>query len=443
MKLKKEVKLKKALGLFEATAYGVGIILGAGIYALIGHAAGIAGNAIWLSFVVAAIIASFTAFSYAELSGMFQKEAAEFVYVKEATRKKPLAFIIGWVAIVTGIVSVSTVALGFGGYFQAIFGTPQILNALALIAALSILNFWGIKESAKFNIVATAIEMLGLLIIIALGVSFFGNVNYLEVPGNAAPFSLDFFTSILAATAIIFFAYLGFEEMANMSEETKNAKKTIPKALLIALAVSTIIYILVSIAAVSAVPWNELSQSKAPLATVAEKAFGANAYFLLAVMALFATANTVLILLIVTSRMLYGMASESSLPKWLAKVHDGRKTPHIAIALSAIFAMLFTLLGKIGVVASITDFGVFVVFLAVNGAVVLLRYSKPNARRTFKTPINIGKFPLLSFLGALFCFLMLFQFIEVVHILGYDVPIIIFGLAVVVLGYPVYRMVNR
>src|SRR3989338_9452863 len=165
----KKYKLKKEIGLFEAILYGVGIILGAGIYALIGKGAGIAGNALWLSFLIGAVIATFTGFSYAELSSMYPKEAAEFVYTKHAFRRKILPFIVEWIMLFTVTISAATVALGFAGYWSFLFGGNIALIALMLIIAMSLINYFGIKESAKYNDISTIIETFGLVAIIALG----------------------------------------------------------------------------------------------------------------------------------------------------------------------------------------------------------------------------------------------------------------------------------
>jgi APA family basic amino acid/polyamine antiporter len=150
-------KLKKALGLFELSLYGIGIILGAGIYSLIGVGAGIAGNAIWISFVFAAIIAAFTGLSYAELSSIYPKEAAEYNYTKNAFQKKNLSFIVGWLMVLASVVAAVTVAFGFAGYFTHLFGGEITLTAAFLILFLSSINYIGIKESSTFNILSTII----------------------------------------------------------------------------------------------------------------------------------------------------------------------------------------------------------------------------------------------------------------------------------------------
>ena len=424
--------LKRSVSLFEATAYGVGVILGAGIYALVGKAAGIAGNALWLAFVFSGVIASFTALSYAELSSMFPKESAEFLYVKKAFKREWFAFFIAWISIVIGFISVAAVALGFGGYLsfllQGFVQVPILVGAVGLIAAASLINFWGIKASVRANTVATLIEAGGLIIIILIAIPFLGSVDYFLAPEPAESiFSL--ISPITAATALIFFAFIGFEGLANITEETKQATKTIPRAVILSLAISTIIYVLVALSVVSVVPWETLAASDAPLALVAEHVFGSNVGLAMALIALISTANTVLILLIAVSRRFYGVSQEHCLPDFLHKIHPKTRTPYYAILAAMIFAIIFALSGNISAVAFITDFGVFAVFLVVNLAVIILRFSDPTAERPFRIPLNVGKFPVLPFLGIIACSYMIFSF---------SPEIAIFSSAVFLVSIPFY-----
>ncbi|MBU3905157.1 MAG: amino acid permease [Nanoarchaeota archaeon] len=385
-------KLKRALGLKELTAYGVGIILGAGIYALIGHAAGIAGPAVWMSFLIGAVLASVTALSYIELGTLFPKNAAEFVYTWEAFKNKLFSFMIGFFTISIGVIASSVVALAFGGYLHGVTGIPIVLGSLGLVAFCGFLNFWGIEQSAKFNIVFTIVEVLGLLVIIILGAKFIGSVNYFEMPNGL--------TGVLSAAALIFFAYIGFEDMVNIAEEVKDPVKVLPKAFVLSILISSLIYILVALTAVSVIGWETLGTSSAPLADVAEAAMPGSG-ILLSIVALFATANTVLIILIVESRMMWGMARDKSLPKILSKIHKGRRTPWVAILLSTIIAGIFVLTSAITTIAQVTDLVVFLIFISVNVSLIALRYKKPNLKRPFKVPFNIGKFPVLPLLGIL------------------------------------------
>jgi APA family basic amino acid/polyamine antiporter len=411
--------------------YGVGLILGAGIYVLIGAAAGIAGNAVWMAFTLGAVIATFTGLSYAELASMYPKAAAEYVYVRKAFKNNFLAFIVGWLMIFTMIVSASTVALGFGGYFAGFFSSPLMISAALIIIALSFLNFYGLRESSWMNIVFTMIEVAGLAFIIYIGFTFTGTepVNYFESPAGI--------NGVFVAVALLFFAYIGFENIANVAEETKNAARVIPRALVLSILITAVIYILVAIAAVGVLNWQELGASTAPLADVAGRVLGFNGQFVLSVIALFATTNTVLILLVAGSRILYGIAEQRALPSLLARVHTRRRTPWMAVFAIMIVAVIFTFVGNIVTVANITVFTIVIIFTLVNLSLIWLRYKEPDIERPFKVPLNIGKFPVLPFLGLVTSAALVTQF---------DAYVVSVGLGVIGAGmlfYLIYRKTGR
>jgi APA family basic amino acid/polyamine antiporter len=420
-------KLKKELNLLEVTLAGVGIIVGVGIYVLIGQATALTGNSIWLAFAIGAIVAALTGLSYAELSSMFPKAGAETVYT-EKTFGKTWAFVIGWMIIIGGSFSAATVTLGFASYFNDFFGTSMLLVAIVLVCILSFVNFWGIKESAWIAIAFTIIETLGLLIIIAIGLPYFGKagIDYLAMPNGIV--------GVLQAAVLVFFAYLGFESITRLSEETKNAEKVIPKAILWSIAISTILYILVAIAAVSVVGWEKLSGNPAPLALVARTAFGASAYTIMTFIALFAAANTALLMLVTDSRIIYGMAKSGLLPKQLAIVHKDRQTPLTAILVAMILALGAISIGDIALVANITNFTVFVTFITINLAVIWLRYDWPNAQRKFKIPVNIGRFPVLPMFGAFACVFMITTF---------QIEVILGGFLIILAGLLFYATKGR
>ena len=420
--------LRRELGLFECVAYGTGIILGAGIYALISVAAALAGPALWMSFLIGALIALLTGLSYAELSSRFPKAAAEYVYIKEAFGSEWLAFLIGWLILITGVTSSATVALGFAGYLGELLGAPDWLNvplAILLIALLSLLNYAGIKESAKVNIVCTAAEVLGLLIIIAIGLPRLGSVDYLYQPQGLE--------GVLAAAAVVFFAYIGFEDIANIAEETRNPEKTIPLAILLSILITAMIYVLVGLSSVSVVGWGELSRSNAPLALVASRALGRAAHVLLSVIALFSTANTVLIALIVGSRMAWGMARDGSMPSFLSKVDPRRGTPWASILVIGASAAVFAVVGDIGVAAGITSFGVFITFLLVNLSAAILRYKDPSLNVVIRTP-GVGRIALIPLLGAASCLIMATQF---------EPFVVLVGIAALLTGIPAYLLIRE
>jgi len=394
-------ELVKKIGLFGLTASGVGMILGAGIYALIGNAVGVTGNSVWISFLLGAFISSFTGLSYAELSSAIPKAAAEYYYVKEAFGNKLAPFLVGWVIIFTKAVAASTVAMGFAGYFKGLFGTPIVLTSVILISLLSMLNFIGIQESSRLNILFTLIEAAGLILVIIIAIPFLGSVNYFEMPGGSQ--------GILSASVLVFFAYLGFEDIVNLSEESKNPERDVPKAILLSVVITAVLYVLVAIATVSLADWQELGSSSSPLAFAASKSIGPSAFLIISIIALFATSNTVLILLIVTSRMIYGMAKDGSLPSILSKI-SSKGTPWAAILVTLILSSLFVFLGSIDFVAEITNFGTFIIFASVNLSVILLRYRKPNLRGRFRTPLSIGKMPLIPLIGLFSSGLLITQF---------------------------------
>jgi APA family basic amino acid/polyamine antiporter len=434
----KEPSLKRNINLFQAVMYGVGLILGAGIYVLIGDVAGIAGNMMWISFVIAAVIATFTGLSYAELSSMFPKSAAEYVFAKNAFKNNLVAFVAGWLITFVAIASAAAVAIGFSGYLASFL--PQfdpVLSAVALLAALSAINFIGIRESVWMNTTFTLIELAGLAIVVlaALLLGSFAGVNYYEMPPTASTFSLSV-GAIIGAAGLAFFAYYGFENLANISEETKNAPRTIPKALIISIAVTTGVYILIAVSAVSLVGWEALSSTEAPLALSAEKAFGNVGVTVLSAIALFATSNTVLMMLIAGSRIMYGISRERALPAMLGRVHHATKTPWIAVVLMMLLtsAMVVFSRGIISAVANIAVFAIFTVYALVNLSLIWLRYKQPELERPFRSPVRIGWFPVLAGLGFITSLAMLSQF---------DIGTMVAGAATIAIGLASYAAIER
>lgn len=386
-----KIPLKRELGLFEVTLSGIGIILGAGIYALIGKGAGLAGNALWLSFAISAAIAVFTGLSYAELSAMFPRAGAEFEYVKPAFGRRA-ASVIGWLIILSGIIGASTVALGFAGYGSALTGIDRTILSSGLIIGLTLLLTRGVRISALFAILFTLIEMAGLVIIILIGIPSFGRVDYLEMPLGIP--------GILTAASLVFFAYIGFEDVVKLAEETREPERNIPRGLLAAMAVSIVLYILVSVSAVSIVGWQALAASEAPFAAVAGQALGGGASLLLSTIALFATANTVLLMLLASSRISYGMAGAGHLPAALGYVHETRGTPIWATLAVGAGASLFTLFGDIGFAAELTNFTLFLTFSVINASVILIRIRHPRDHRPFRVPGSFRGIPLLPVAGV-------------------------------------------
>lgn len=393
--------LKRNLGLLEVTFSGVGTILGAGIYALIGQAASSSGNALWLSFLIASIVASFTALSYAELSSMFPRSGAEYEYVKNAMGEK-IAFVIGWLIIFSGILSAAAVAVGFANYLGVLLNVSQLYTSIALVILLSFILFIGIKESAWVAIVFTALETLGILIIVLVGLPHLGSVNYLEM----SPLGWE---GIFSAAALIFFAYLGFEDMVKLSDETREPSKIIPRGLILAVLISTVLYVLAALSSVSVMGWEALSSSQAPFTEIASNSLGANGALLLSFIALFATSNTVLLSLLTSSRIIYGMASSNSLPAVLGVVHSRTRTPWVSIIVVGLIAIGFLLVGGLNFLASVTTFTLFTSFIFINVSLIILRFTAPHLKRPFKVPLNLKSLPLFPILGLISCLILLLQ----------------------------------
>ncbi|MBN2734861.1 MAG: amino acid permease, partial [Methanomicrobiaceae archaeon] len=389
----KSIGLLRTLTLPEVTLSGIGVILGAGIYALIGEAASMSGNALWLSFAFSSLIAAFTGLSYMELSSMFPLAGAEYEYTKNSFGPS-LAFVIGMLVILSGVLGASTVALGFAGYLNGFFNIPILPAAIILLILLSFILVAGIKQSTKVAIICTLVEAGGLVGIIIIGIPYIGSVDYLAMPLGLA--------GIFQASALLFFAYQGFEEIVKLSEETVEPEKNIPKGLILAIIITIILYLAVSISIVSIGGWEEVAGSPNPFAKIAGIAISGG-YPLFTVIALFATANTVLLMLLSGSRIMYGMAKRSRLPESFARIHQKRKTPIVTIAVCCLLSILFLGLGDIRDVAYFTNFTLFVTFAVINTAVIALRFQMPEYRRPFRVPGSVFKVPAIPAAGLITC----------------------------------------
>ncbi|MDZ7700733.1 MAG: APC family permease [Halobacteriales archaeon] len=388
-------ELRRQLGLTEALVYGVGLILGAGIYAILGEATGVTGGSIVLSFLLAALIASFTGLSYAELASIYPKAEGDYIYVREAFDRRLLSDLTAVGRLLMGAISSAAVALAFAGYLSTFVPLPPVVTAVALVALMVAVNFWGIELSVRINLLFTAIELLGLAMVIWLGAGSWGSAPVLQAPNGAF--------GVVHAAFLVFFAYLGFGSIVNVSEETRDASRTIPRAIVLSIGVTTVLYVLVSLSAVALVDWQTLGGSASPLADVASVGWGPAGAAVLAAIALFSTTNTVLILQVSTSRLLYGVskAEYHVFPAVLSRVHRSRQTPHYAVAAVGLLTVPFVLLGDIGVVAGLANLMLLVVFVLVNGALLKLRFTDADVDRGFRAPLNVGRLSLTAVAGLL------------------------------------------
>jgi len=402
-------ELKRAVGLLEASVYGVGLILGAGIYAILGEAVAATGESVVLSLLLAAGVATFTGLSYAELASRYPKGEAEYLYVWAAFGNKRLSEATAVFRVLTGVISAAAVALAFGRYLAAFVPISVVSVALGLLVAASLINVWGIETSTRINLVFTAIEIAGLLFIIALGVGTWHTVDITDVHYG--------YSGVLGATFLLFFAYVGFESLVNLAEEMEAPAETIPRAIGVSILLSTLVYVLVGFSALGLVDWQALGAAEAPLAAVARAGWGAEAFVALSAIALFATANTVLIILISTSRIVYGVskAEYNSFPAVFARVHPSRKTPYAAVALVALVTVPFAVMGDLALVAELANLSLLVVFVAVNASLLKLRYTGDTRASGYRAPVNVGRFSVTGFVGlassfGLVCFYLV-QFV--------------------------------
>jgi APA family basic amino acid/polyamine antiporter len=382
----------------------------------------------WISFVLGAIVAIFAGLSYAELSALFPKAAAEYVFVKNAFKSEFIGFQVGWLTAITSMIVGATVALGFGGYFSQFVDLPIVISAILLLVVLSMVSFIGIKQSAWANTIFALVTIAGLGIIIFLGITIDVEepIDYFDAPHGM--------TGIILAFVLIFFAFIGFEDMANVAEEVKKPKKTLPRAIILSIIITGVIYILVSLSAVRILNWEELSQSAAPLADIATRGLGSKGGITMSIIALFATASTVLITLVAGARILYGMAKSNSLPSIFAKIHPKTGTPWIAVIGILVTSVAFTLIGDIVIVANIVVFAIVITFAMINLSVILLRYVKPEDQRPFRVPLNIGRFPILPLFGFIITVYMAMQF---------ELEVILVGIGIIGSGCVFYLLYNR
>lgn len=389
--------LQRTLGFWELLASGVGIIVGAGIYVLIGEATQQAGAAVWMSFVLAASLSALTALSYCELAAMYPRAAAEYEYTTHVFPRW-FAFLVGWVMVVGLVVAAATVSLGFAQYASVFFELDHRVLAVALLAFLGGVALAGVQRSSRLTLVFSLVQVAGLLLVIAIGVPHVGDVSVMETRGTGA---------VVGAAALVFFAFIGFDEVTTLSEETRQPTRTVPLALLASLAISTVLYVAVAVTAVSVLGAEALGTSERPLTDVLATALGDPAGRLVAVIAIVSTTNTTLLALTAGSRMVFGMARDGVLPHRLADTGGGGHAPLLGILACTVGAACFALLGDLRMVAATTDVAVYFVFLATNATLIVLRFTQPGATRPFKTPLSIARLPVIPVLAILGTLVML------------------------------------
>lgn len=397
-------ELNRVIGPGLLLLFIVGDILGTGIYALTGQVAARVGGVVWLPFLVAFVVALLTACSYLELVTKYPRAAGAALYANRAFGIHFVTFLVAFAVISSGITSAATASRAFASNFSTslgldlgAWGVPLI--AVGFIVLVSLINFRGVGESLKMNVLLTVVELTGLLIIIAIGFWAIagGQGDVSRAWTFATPEGSGIFWPVIAATTLAFFAMVGFEDSVNMAEECKDPSRMFPKVLLSGLVITGLIYILVAISAITLVPAAELGEGETPLLKVVQAGAPGFPISIFAVITMFAVANSALINMMMASRLIYGMSREGVLPASLGRVHTVRRTPHAAILFTSLLAIALILFaGGVPALGGTTALLLLCVFAVVNVSVLVLRKDKVGHKH-FRTPT------LLPVLGAISC----------------------------------------
>ncbi|MGY0486115.1 APC family permease [Streptomyces sp. WG-D5] len=398
-----DTPLHRAIGPKLLILFVIGDILGTGIYATTGKVAGKVGGALWLPFAIGFVVALLTAASYVELVGKYPKAAGAALYTQKAFKVPFLTFIVAFMVMCSGLSSASAAARAFSGDYLGELtngALPPTLIAILFVLALAALNLRGVSESVKANVVLTLVELSGLAIILAIGA-------YAVLTGGGEPSRLTdietggtgfaLMTGVLGATALGFFAFVGFEDSVNMAEETKDPARTFPRAIFLGVAVTGTIYVLVALVSSLLVDHKVLEASSGPLLEVVKAGGVEFPHELFALIALFAVTNSALINIMMASRLCYGMANERILPKAMGRVLPRRRTPVVGIVFVSLLAAGLVSTGEIEGLGDTTSFLLLCVFAVVNVAVLVLRKDRVEHEH-FRAPTVM---PVLGALTAL------------------------------------------
>jgi amino acid transporter len=399
--MKQKAELKRAIGLIPLVLYGLGVTIGAGIYVLVGETAARAGYYAPASFLLAAFVMSFSAASFAEFSSRIPQSAGEAAFVEAAFSRNWLTLLTGGAIILSGIVAAAAISLGCAGYLSLLVEFPDHVLVPMIVCTMGLMAAWGIRESVTFAGILTVLEIAGLLGIIVAG---FGNNPSLLIRIPEAFPPLDDHTAlsaIFSASLIAFFAFVGFDDVINIVEETIDPARIMPWAIGITLAAVTVLYCLVSIVALDALPLEELSASRAPIGLMFERLTGFSP-IAITLIAIFATLNGVVIQIIMASRVAYGLARKGYLPASVGQVHPVTRTPLVGTALITGAVLVLAFFVRLDQLAQWTSQIILSVFLLVNLALIRVKLrGDPVPREIFQVPV------IVPILGALTCFLLL------------------------------------
>ncbi len=373
---KEPIALRRALNLPLLTLYGLGTTIGAGIYVLIGQVAGLAGYMAPLAFLVAAILAGISALSFAELSVRFPLSAGEAIYVREGFGSDQLAVLVGFLVIGAGVFSSAAIVNGFVGYLQRLIDIPDWTALVLIVAVLGLIAVWGIAQSVMVASVVTVVEIGGLAMILMVTGDRFDALPEIAAQVHGS-LSWDVLVGVLAGGVLAFYAFIGFEDMVNVAEEVKDVRRVMPRAIILTVLVTTVLYVSVSLAAVLTIPPSELAGSKAPIADIYQAATGKPAT-LITLIRIVAVLNGALIQIVMAARVLYGLANKGLLPRAFAAINPRTRTPMIATALVSVVILALALSATLLSLAQTTSLITLSIFSLVNLALVRIKLRQPG-----------------------------------------------------------------
>ncbi len=400
------VKLRRTLSLPMMTLYGVGTTIGAGIYVLVGKVAGAAGLLAPASFVLAALLAGFSALSFAELSARFPRSAGEAVYVNEGLRNRRLSTVVGLLVVLTGIISSAAISIGAAGYLNTLVTVPSVPVVVGIIVVLGAIAAWGIREAVTVAVVLTLLEIVGLLLIVWVGRDAFAVVPA-ALAAQPPAFDLAVLLGVASGVILAFFAFIGFEDMVNVAEEIRDVRRTLPQAIILTLVITTVIYLVVSVVAAFSLPIEQVAASEAPLALIYTAATG-KPPLPISLISLVAVVNGALIQIIMGSRVLYGLASQGQFFAAFATINRTTRTPVTATVAVTGAVLVFALALPLENLARLSSLVILIVFALVNLALAVLKKRQPAPAEAIDLPMWI---PVVGFVvSAFFVFFQTAQF---------------------------------
>jgi amino acid transporter len=403
-----QTELRRAISLPLLTFYGLGTILGAGIYVLVGKVAGVAGMYTPLAFVIAALLAVFTGLSYTELAARYPRSAGQAVYVERGLGVRAVALLVGWLVVAIAIVSGGAIVNGFVGYLAVFANVERGWVITTLVLTLGALAAWGIRESVMAASAITLIEVAGLLLIVIVAAPAVAALP-MRFDELVPPVDAHVWQSVLLGAFLAFYAFIGFEDIVTAAEEVRDPSRTLPRAILIAVALSTVLYLSVALVAVFAVTPPELAASDAPLALVYERATGGTPALISAI-SLFAVVNGALVQIILASRMLYGMSREGWHYAGFGRVHPRTRTPLLSTAAVTVALLLLALWFPLVTLATVASFLVLVLFALMNWSLLRIKRRDPHPAGIRTVPLWVPAAGLVT--TAAFVVFQLYQFVR-------------------------------